>query len=88
MSTSSIEGGRRCLFLGSGPEHQPILVTSFDSEVRQQRLPPLPVSQAKRRHEVDKEPLALSGQFFLGVGLLLLGVAAIWLVSGYQEKIG
>jgi len=34
------------------------------------------------------EPLALLGQFFLGVRLLLLGVAAIWFVSGYQEKIG
>jgi hypothetical protein len=36
--------------------------------------------------EVDMETLALLGQFLVGVGLLLLGVKAIWFVSGYQEK--
>jgi hypothetical protein len=30
--------------------------------------------------------LALLGQFFVGVGLLLLGVAALWFVSVYAEK--
>jgi hypothetical protein len=32
------------------------------------------------------EILALLGQFFVGVGLLLLGCAAIWFVSVYAEK--
>jgi hypothetical protein len=32
------------------------------------------------------EFLALLGQFFVGVGLLLLGTAAIWFVSVYTEK--
>ena len=32
------------------------------------------------------EVLALLGQFFIGVGLLLLGVSAIWFVSLYAEK--
>jgi hypothetical protein len=32
------------------------------------------------------EFLAILGQFFIGVGLLLLGCAAIWLVSVYSEK--
>jgi hypothetical protein len=30
--------------------------------------------------------LALLGEFFVGLGLLLLGVAAIWFVSVYAEK--
>jgi hypothetical protein len=32
------------------------------------------------------EFLALLGQFFVGVGLLLLGTAAIWFVSAYGAK--
>lgn len=32
------------------------------------------------------ETLALLGQFFVGVALLLLGVAAIWFVSVYSDK--
>jgi hypothetical protein len=36
--------------------------------------------------EDDMETLALLGQFFAGVGLLLLGIAAIWFVSVYNEK--
>jgi hypothetical protein len=32
------------------------------------------------------EFLASLGQFFVGVGLLLLGSAAIWFVSVYSEK--
>jgi hypothetical protein len=32
--------------------------------------------------------LALLGQFFVGVGLLLLGVAALWFVTVYSEKKG
>ena len=32
--------------------------------------------------------LALLGQFFVGIGLLLLGVAALWFVSVYSEKKG
>jgi len=32
------------------------------------------------------ETLALLGQFFVGVGLLLLGVGVLWFVSVYQEK--
>ena len=32
------------------------------------------------------EFLALLGQFFIGVGLLLLGCAAIWFVTIYSEK--
>jgi len=32
------------------------------------------------------EILALLGQFFVGVGLLLLGAAAIWFVSVYADK--
>ena len=31
--------------------------------------------------EVDMGALAILGQFFVGVGLLLIGVAAIWFVS-------
>lgn len=30
--------------------------------------------------------LALLGEFFVGLGLLLLGVAALWFVSVYAEK--
>ena len=30
--------------------------------------------------------LALLGQFFVGVGILLIGCAAIWFVSIYQER--
>ena len=32
------------------------------------------------------EILALLGQFLLGVGVLLLGVAALWFVTVYSEK--
>jgi len=32
------------------------------------------------------EILVLLGQFFVGIGLLLLGSAAIWFVSVYAEK--
>ncbi len=32
------------------------------------------------------EVLALLGQFLLGVGVLLLGVAALWFVTVYSEK--
>jgi hypothetical protein len=32
------------------------------------------------------EILAILGQFFIGVGVLLLGVAAIWFVTIYSEK--
>lgn len=32
------------------------------------------------------EILALLGQFFIGVGVLLLGCAAIWFVTIYSEK--
>jgi hypothetical protein len=30
--------------------------------------------------------LAVLGQFFLGVGVLLLGCAALWFVTVYSEK--
>jgi hypothetical protein len=30
--------------------------------------------------------LAVLGQFFIGIGILLLGVAAIWFVSIYSQK--
>lgn len=30
--------------------------------------------------------LAILGQFFVGVGILLLGVAALWFVTVYSEK--
>jgi hypothetical protein len=30
--------------------------------------------------------LAILGQFFIGVGILLLGVAALWFVTVYSEK--
>lgn len=30
--------------------------------------------------------LTILGQFFIGIGLLLLGVAAIWFVSVYADK--
>ncbi len=30
--------------------------------------------------------LAILGQFFIGLGVLLLGLAAIWFVSMYGEK--
>jgi hypothetical protein len=43
-------------------------------------------SQADSEMEDDMETLALLGQFFAGVGLLLLGIAAIWFVSVYSEK--
>ena len=32
------------------------------------------------------DKLVLLGQFFHGLGFLLLGVAAMWFVSGYQDK--
>lgn len=32
------------------------------------------------------EVLALLGQFFMGVGIMLLGAAAIWFVTIYAEK--
>ena len=32
------------------------------------------------------EILALLGQFFVGIGVLLLGSAAIWFVTIYAEK--
>jgi hypothetical protein len=32
--------------------------------------------------------LALLGQFFVGLGLLLLGLAALWFVSVYSSKKG
>lgn len=30
--------------------------------------------------------LVILGEFFIGLGLLLLGVAAVWFVSVYAEK--
>ncbi len=36
--------------------------------------------------EDEMEILALLGQFFVGIGLLLLGSAAIWFVSVYNDK--
>lgn len=30
--------------------------------------------------------LAILGQFFIGLGVLLLGLAALWFVSMYGEK--
>jgi hypothetical protein len=36
--------------------------------------------------EDKMEILALLGEFFVGVGLLLIGVAAIWFVTIYAEK--
>ncbi len=30
--------------------------------------------------------LAMLGQFFIGLGLLLIGVAAVWFVSVYDGK--
>jgi hypothetical protein len=30
--------------------------------------------------------LAILGQFFIGLGVLLLGLAAIWFVAIYNEK--
>ena len=32
--------------------------------------------------------LAVLGQFFIGVGVMLLGVAAVWFVSVYSSKKG
>jgi hypothetical protein len=32
------------------------------------------------------EFLAVLGRFFIGVGVLLLGVAAIWFVAAYSEN--
>ncbi len=32
------------------------------------------------------ETLAILGQFFIGVGVMLLGVSAIWFVTIYDEK--
>jgi hypothetical protein len=32
------------------------------------------------------EILAILGQFFIGLGVLLLGVSAIWFVTIYSEK--
>jgi hypothetical protein len=32
------------------------------------------------------EILVILGEFFIGLGLLLLGLAAIWFVSVYAEK--
>jgi hypothetical protein len=32
--------------------------------------------------------LAVLGQFFIGVGLLLIGCAALWFVTVYAEKNG
>ena len=34
------------------------------------------------------ETLQMLGHFFVGVGLLLLGCAALWFVSVYNEKKG
>jgi hypothetical protein len=36
--------------------------------------------------EEDVGILALLGQFFVGIGLLLIGCAAIWFVTLYAEK--
>ena len=36
--------------------------------------------------EDDMETLVSLGQFFVGVGLLLIGVAALWFVTVYSEK--
>ena len=36
--------------------------------------------------EDNMDALAVLGQFFVGVGVLLLGVAALWMVSEYSEK--
>ena len=30
--------------------------------------------------------LAILGQFFIGLGLLLLGLAALWFVAVYSDK--
>jgi len=32
------------------------------------------------------ETLALLGQFFVGIGLLLVGLAALWFVAVYGDK--
>ncbi len=32
------------------------------------------------------ETLAILGQFFIGLGVLLLGCAALWFVTIYAEK--
>jgi hypothetical protein len=36
--------------------------------------------------EDDMGALVVLGQFFIGVGVLLLGVAAIWFVSVYSGR--
>ena len=36
--------------------------------------------------ESNMQFLAILGQFFIGVGVLLLGCAAIWFVTIYSEK--
>ena len=38
--------------------------------------------------ESDMAALALLGQFFIGVALLLIGLAALWFVSAYASKKG
>jgi len=43
-------------------------------------------SQTHIKLEDEMEILALLGQFFVGIGLLLLGIAAIWFVSVYNDK--
>jgi multisubunit Na+/H+ antiporter MnhB subunit len=43
-------------------------------------------SHAHSEMEDENGTLALLGQFFVGIGLLLLGLAAIWFVSVYNEK--
>jgi hypothetical protein len=47
------------------------------------------LSRVRRREgqkEDDVEKLALLGQFFVGVGFLFLGTAALWFVSVHSEK--
>lgn len=43
-------------------------------------------SQTQHEMEDDMEILALLGEFFVGIGVLLLGVGVIWFVSMYKEK--
>jgi hypothetical protein len=39
-----------------------------------------------KKWEDNMGTLAVLGQFFIGIGILLLGVAAIWFVSIYSQK--
>jgi hypothetical protein len=54
------------------------------------RAPEAPSGRYSFLHakEGDMEALAMLGQFLVGVGLLLLGLAALWFVSVYNERKG